>query len=334
MSRLENGDLKTKFKKHHKGSPIRRIRFDKDGHMITIAKTVKIHDLEANKAVQSLKRNDGEKTTFYSVMPLGANILCAGDDAGKVFVWDTRSPDEPVFTSCDCEQYISDIDGKYEGRRMIVCTSGEGTLTAYDLRANKMIEPQSELFEAGFQCVKMVEANKKIVIGGEDGAIYVFNQGEWAHTSGKFAFNDDTQNRGKCSIEGLDVIPDSSTFLTASSNGRLQSVTLWPHKVLGERIVCKRNSLDTIHINPHEGQSEVVVGGDKYINILSYEEKSDNEEDSDNSQESDDSESDVNSSEGDDGETRKKTRDPSNPEENTSAKKLKPDTEDYLNIFQ
>lgn len=332
---IEDGKPSVVLRKHHKGSPIRRVRFDKDGRMITIAKTVKIYDLNASKTVHKLKRDDQEKTTFYSVFALGNNLITAGDDGGKFFVWDVRTPNQIVFSSHDCDQYISDIDGRYEGRK-VVCTSGEGTLTAYDLRANKIIEPQSELFEAGFQCVKMFETNRKVVIGGEDGSIYVFNQNEWAHTSGKFALSDDSQNRGKCSIEGIDLLPGTSVFVAACSDGKMRSFTLWPHEVLTENILCKRNSLDTIHVCPHESKPEMVVGGDKYINILQFEEKSDDDEQSKSEPDESDSSKDSSSSEeGGSGQRKPKQTRPANDgdESTKSNKKLKANTDDYLNIF-
>lgn len=349
---IENGDIKTALRKHHKGSPIRRVRFDKNGHMITIAKTVKIHDLEANRTNHTIKRIDGDKTTFNAVLSLDSSIICAGDDAGKVFVWDTRTPtDTPVFSSSNCEQYISDIDGKYEARRMFVCTSGEGTLTAYDLRANKMIEPQSEVFEAGFQCVKMVDLNKKVVIGGEDGALYVFNQNEWAHTSGKFAISDDAQNRGKCSIEAIDVISSGSVFLVACSDGRMRSLTLWPHQVLSEKIVCKRRSLECLQVNPIEGKSEIIVGGENFLNLVTYEDKSESEADeeesgdkmfksnasssADSTNNSGDVSEEEERSEGTRGKTSAKPTQQRRPYENDkgSTKKAKKNNDDYLNIF-
>jgi len=276
---IDGGDITSTLRKHHKGSPIRRLRFDKNGNLVSAARTIKIHDIQSNATIHTLKRNDDSKTIFNATLPLGPSIICAGDDEGKVFVWDTRTSEEvPTFSSSDCDQYISDIDGKYEGRRMFVCTSGEGTLTAYDLRANKMIEPQSELFEAGFQCVKMVESNKKVVIGGEDGAVYVFNQNEWGHTSGKFAVSDDARNRGKCSIEAIDMLPDSSIYLVACSDGRIRSLTLWPHQLLSEKVVCKRRSLECLQTCPIEGSSQVVVAGENYINILKFEEKQEDDE--------------------------------------------------------
>lgn len=268
---IESGCSKLKIRKHHKGSPIRRVRFDADGRMLTIAKTVKIHDLESNETLMTLKRNDDLKSTFYSLTPFGNNVICAGDDDGSVFVWDHRAQQQPIFSSSNCEQYVSDIDGRYEAKKLIVCTSGEGTLTAYDLRNMKMVDPQSELFETGFQCVKWT--GNKIVIGGEDGAIYVFNQNEWAHTSGKFAISDDPQNRGKCSIDAIDVLPGGSVFLSASSDGKIRSFTLWPHKILGEKYLCKKRSLESIHVNKNEENPQIVVAGDEYLSIVNYTEK-------------------------------------------------------------
>lgn len=301
------------------------MRFTSDGQMVTIAKTVKIHDLISNQTTHTLKRDDGKPTTFYSVTPFGNNIICAGDDDGGVFVWDTRTPEEPMFSSYDCEQYISDIDGKFEHRKLLVCTSGEGTLTAYDLRAKKMIEPQSELFEAGFQCVKLVDSNKKVVIGGEDGAIYVFNQNEWAHTSGKFAITSDTQNRGKCSIDSMDMLEDSSIFLFGCSDGRLRAVTLWPHRIMSETILCKRSSLESVHVNPKEDLSQIVVAGENHINIVSYEEKSDDE----SAEEDQDKTKSIVSANTSDDIKMSNTED----DEASLKRKTKIDTDDYLNVF-
>lgn len=287
--------------------------------MVTIAKTVKVHDLASEQTSHTLKRDDGKSTTFYSVRAFGNNIISAGDDDGGIFVWDLRTPDEAIFSSNDCEQYISDIDGKYETRKLIACTSGEGTLTAYDMRAKKMIEPQSELFEAGFQCMQFVEDNKKVVVGAEDGAIYVFNQNEWAHTSGKFAISSDLQNRGKCSIDCIDKLPNSSIFLAGCSDGKIRAVTLWPHQMVSEKTFCKRAALESIHVDPIDGNSRFVVSGENYLNLVSYEEKSEAESDGDNEMRVDDE-----TNAGDNASEKKPP---------TNNSRLKPETDDYLKIF-
>lgn len=299
-----------------------------------------MHDLLANKTLHTLKRNDEARTQFYSVHPFGANLVSAGDDDGGIFVYDTRTPEKPVFTAHDCEQYISDIDGRFDARRMMVCTSGEGTLTAYDLRANKMLEPQSELFDAGFQCVKLLEANKKVVIGGEDGAVYVFNQNEWAHTSGKFAISSDLSNRGKCSIDCLDILPDNSTFVVGCSDGRMRSLTLWPHQVLGEAVVCRKSALESLHVNPNADKSQLVVCGENYIDFLKFEEKVEKEDDEDDDEDSGEDEesndaskttptSSAATTEGSD-ESDAGESPPTDPKQ----KKLKLDLDEHLDIFK
>lgn len=266
---------------------------------------MKIHDLTSDSTIHTLRRGEGATSSLYSVNPFSNNIISAGDDDGAVFVWDTRTPGEPIFSSQDCDQYISDIDGKYENRRLMLVTSGEGTLTAYDLRAKKMIEPQSELFEAGFQCMKLVEATKKVAIGAEDGAIYVFNHNEWAHTSGKFSIDNDAHNRGKCSIDCMEYIESSSTFLVGCSDGKLRALTLWPHQTIAETYLCRRSPLESIQLNPNGDLSQIVVCGENYINIVNIEEKDD---------ESDD--------------------DGSTSAESMEATGTKPETQDdYLNIF-
>lgn len=291
--------------------------------MVTIAKTAKIHDLTTNQTTHTLKRDDSKATTFYSVRPFGNNIIGAGDDDGGIFVWDSRTPAMPIFSSNDCEQYISDIDGKFESRKLIVCTSGEGTLTAYDMRANKMIEPQSELFEAGFQCLTLTDVNKKVVIGGEDGAIYVFNQNEWAHTSGKFAISSDAQNRGKCSIDCLEMMKDNSTFLVGCSDGKMRSLTLWPHEILSENTFCKRSPIESIHINPRTERPNLILSGDNYIDIVNYIEQDEQEDDVEKSAECT---------------TNKRTQISSVDQEASTeeqiSKRLKPVNDDYLEIFK
>lgn len=339
---LESGDIKKTVKRHHKGSSIRKVRFDQAGNAVTIAKTVKVYDLASEKTIHTLKRDDDKTSTFYSVLPLAHELVCAGDDDGHLVAWDTRTPEKPVFSAHDCEQYISDMDGRHEGRRLLVCTSGEGTLTAYDMRAHKMIEPQSELFETGFQCVRLVESTKKVVIGGEDGAVYVFNQNEWGHTSGKFAFGDDLQNRGKCSIDCMDMLSDECEFLLGCSDGKLRSIGLWPHRIFNELTVCKRASIEAIHVNPRKDRSELVVCGENHLNIISFVEKDEEngEAASEDSNDDDDDDSATTNTSQESSSASSHTAETGNEadkgdeSEQSRAKRQKISDEDYLNIFK
>lgn len=321
--------------------------------MVTIAKTLKIHDLTSNQTVDTLKRNDELKSSFYAVKPIGTNLVAAGDDDGHVFVWDLRTPPgQVVLDAQNCDQYISDIDTKFETKKLMICTSGEGTLTAYDIRAMKMIEPQSELFEAGFQCVKLVDLNKKVVVGAEDGALYVFNQGEWANTSGKFAISSDKRNRGRCSIDCLDLLP-TGQFLAGCSDGRVRSLTLWPQQILSETSFCKRSPIESIHVSPVGGKSEFVVSGGEYLNIVEFEEKTlqnedvDDDESDEDSDESDDESEDTDyakpsavhadpdlaeSDKSEESNVANKNKAPDN-EQNQNKKFKEDNDEDYLNLF-
>lgn len=259
---LESFAPKLILKRHHKGTPIRRVRFDTNGRMITIARTVKVYDLETNTSTYKLIRDDDLKTSFYSLKSLANNFIAAGDDDGHLMVWDTRtSNNKPLFKASDCDQYISDIDAQYEGRRLIVCTSGEGTLTAYDMRNRKMIEPQSELFEAGFQCLRLDNLHKKVIVGGEDCALYIFNQDEWAHTSDKFAL------ARNCNIECLDMNSESLIF-AGCSDGRVRVARLWPHIIISS--YRARAPIDSVQA--HSELQQLIACGENYLNVINYEE--------------------------------------------------------------
>ena len=62
-------------------------------------------------------------------------------------VWDLRQQ-KAVMESNEIEEFISDMDIE-SNKRILVATSGEGTLSAFDIRKHKM-RVQSELFDSEF----------------------------------------------------------------------------------------------------------------------------------------------------------------------------------------
>ena len=121
--------------------------------MLSAAKTIKVTDLNTQKVTRKI---DNDKKKIYSLLVADDYLVCAGDDEGNFKVWDYRV-DRPIHLSLrECDGYISDLDID-SSQRLVVASSGEGTLTAFNLRARRMEEPQSELFDAGFQCVRFAE---------------------------------------------------------------------------------------------------------------------------------------------------------------------------------
>lgn len=165
------------LEKHHKGTAIRKVRFANEKTLVTAAKTVKLYDLDGGKLIRKID-NDGVK--IYSLLIVDNFLLCTGDDEGRFKLWDYRVKRGVAMELKESEDYISDLDMD-SAKRIVLGTSGEGTLSAFNVRAKRLEPPQSELFDAGFLSVKFLESRKKVLVGSEDGALNIFNIGEWGN---------------------------------------------------------------------------------------------------------------------------------------------------------
>ena len=230
--------------------------------MLSAAKTIKVTDLNTEKVIRKI---DNDKKKIYSLLVADAYLVCAGDDEGNFKVWDYRV-DRPVHLSLrECDGYISDLDIDSHGRT-VVASSGEGTLTAFNIRARKMEEPQSELFDAGFQCVRFLEEKHKVVVGTEDGVLNIFNNKEWGNISDRFPVKQN--NKGHNSIDCMEMLGEENLLVMGTSDGALQAVSLFPNKPLN--ILCDHlagvESLDVNQIT-----KQVVATSQNNIKLVSYE---------------------------------------------------------------
>ncbi|CAG2101172.1 unnamed protein product [Medioppia subpectinata] len=215
------------LKKHHKGSPIRKVRFASDQFLVSAAKSVKLLDLNTGQVVRKID-NCGQK--IYSLLIVDNYLLCIGDDTGVFKGFDYRIDRGVYMEVKECDEYISDLDID-ESKRMVVATSGDGTLSAFNVRAKRM-ELQSELFDAGFQSIRYMESKGKVVVGAEDGALNIFNVNQWGNISDRFPIRGNTtRGQGMCSIDGIELINDE-TIVVGSSDGKLRAVSVQPNKVI------------------------------------------------------------------------------------------------------
>ncbi|RUS90860.1 hypothetical protein EGW08_001367 [Elysia chlorotica] len=74
-----------------------------------------------------------------------------------------------------CALYIRPMYGK----------SGEGTLTAFNIRRKRM-ELQSELFDSEMLCLATMKQGQKLICGTGEGTLNFFNWGEWGNISDRF----------------------------------------------------------------------------------------------------------------------------------------------------
>ena len=102
-----------------------------------------------------------------------------------------------------------------------------------------MEEPQSELFDAGFQCVRYFEHRGKVLVGAEDSAINIFNIGQWGNISDRFPIKTRLPSRksaGNC-IDCMELISDDQEdkyVVLGCSDGHLRLLNVLPNKVIAQ----------------------------------------------------------------------------------------------------
>ncbi|XP_015782853.1 WD repeat-containing protein 55 homolog [Tetranychus urticae] len=257
---------------HHSGSPIRKIAFTDDHNIITAAKTLKVTDFNTGKVIRKIKP-DEPRSKIFSLLVIDHWLVCAGDDEGRFRAWDYRVDRGTFMDLKQCEDHISDLDIDSQ-RKIVVASSGEGTLTAFNIRSRRMEEPQSELFDAGFQCVRYYEHRGKVLVGAEDSAINIFNIGQWGNISDRFPIKTRLPSRKMAgnTIDSMELIADDKYVVLGCSDGYLRLLTVLPNKVIAtagdhqtgiESLTVNKNtnviaSTDhsTIHLHQFEEQKE------------------------------------------------------------------------------
>ena len=203
---------------------------------------MKIYDLNAGKFVRKFENKD--KTKLYSMKPINENVFFTGDDVGCLKMYDLRSGDEPLMNEKQNEDYLSDLDID-STNRILLTTSGDGHLTAFNVKSKKFVL-QSEPFDSGFQSVRYLGHRNKVVVGAEDGALNIFNVGEWGNISDRLPLSK-KRSFGECSIDGIQVVSER-LIIASGSDGGLRLVRMFPNKIL----CCTEDhdgAIECIHYN-------------------------------------------------------------------------------------
>ncbi|THH08792.1 hypothetical protein EW145_g2466 [Phellinidium pouzarii] len=205
---------------------------------------------------------------------LTPHLLTTGDDDGVVKVrqrfrsikdpilkysfnhaqlWDPRKP-ETLRSYTHHFDFISDFMW-IEGKKQLVVTSGDGTLSVIDVRSSKPGPlAHSEDQEDEMLSVVPIRGGEKTIVGTQLGVLAVFNRSSgWGDCVDRVPGHPH-------SIDALCALPPTyssahSTILTGSSDGLLRAVQLFPTKLLGvvtdhgafpiERVAIDRNGTGT-----------------------------------------------------------------------------------------
>ncbi|KAK3099283.1 hypothetical protein FSP39_002018 [Pinctada imbricata] len=207
---------------HHKKA-CRAIRFSGDGNQLyTASKDKSIQTVDLNTGAVKTKISKAHSAPIYSLLETGDNFVATGDDDGHLKVWDMRT-NSAIMEMKESEEFISDmaIDDQ---RKILLATSGDGTLTAFNIRKKRM-ELQSELFDSEFLSLSLVKHKQKVICGSGEGVLNIFNWGEWGNISDRFPGH-------PMSVDCMIPITDS-IVCTGSSDGIVRAVNILPNRFLG-----------------------------------------------------------------------------------------------------
>lgn len=138
------------------------------------------------------------------------------------------------------------------------CFNGLSLFFSFHVSSSRRLEPpQSELFEAGFQCVRYYNSRNRVLVGTEDGAINIFNNGEWGNISDRFPIKGSNgQAQRRLTIDRMEVISwenDEEIVLTGSSDGKVRILNIFPNKIIAEG-ECHSSCVESLAANARSKQ--------------------------------------------------------------------------------
>lgn len=208
------------------------------------------------------------KSAVHVIHQINPTLWAVGDEAGAVRLWDSRlmgtqnntnntnmvSSTKKLPTGCVNgwkvhQDFVSAFEQDEAGTTLLA-TSGDGTLSVYDIRMNTTtigssnssssspasqrmknannttgLVRQSDHQEDELLSIQLMKNGKKVVCGTGEGVLAVFSYGTWGDVSDRFPGH-------PSSVETLVKI-DEDTLLTGSSDGLIRVVTIHPDKFLG-----------------------------------------------------------------------------------------------------
>lgn len=208
--------------KHHKKA-CRCLSFSTDGNRLyTCSKDKSIHAVDMNTGAMIHSINMAHKKAVNSMQVLSENYMATGSDDGCVKVWDTRTF-STIAEFSERKDYISDMACDKENRHLL-CTSGDGVLSIYNLR-KKQLEQASDQLDEELLSVAIIKNGQKVVCGSADGTLNIYSWGEWGDISDRIPSQSD-------SIDAICKISED-IICTGADDGCIRSLSLQPHQALG-----------------------------------------------------------------------------------------------------
>lgn len=261
--------------KAHSGS-CRMAIFDREGTKLYACgsdRSISISDVETGKAIGCKKSAHNNPTNCLSLY--NNSLLLTGDDEGFVRVWDVREKMDCKYSFEEHGCYVSDMCC-VEDKKTVLVTSGDGTLSTYDLRKGKL-EAMCDPMEEELLCVETLKNGKKVVCGTSSGALEIFSWEMFGQSDEHFLGHPD-------SVDTICKV-DENTICSGSSDGIVRLLSIHPNKLVGVIGQHRGGPVECVRYSPHS-QHIVSCGHDGFVRIWDKDIKFD-DDDSDNEDDSD-----------------------------------------------
>ncbi|CEG35343.1 transducin family protein wd-40 repeat family protein [Plasmopara halstedii] len=217
----EEANVKILELKNHMEA-VRALLFAPDGQTLYTAsadKSIRAFDALGKPTWAEMRAHEHPVNRLHE---LSENVFVSGDDQGCIKIWDTRQH-RCLAEFKEHSDYISGF-ATNPSQDHLLATSGDGRLSAYNLRKNALVGKSDELDDE-LLSVTVIKNGRKVVCGSQDGVLVIFSWGTWGDMSDRFPGHPD-------SVETLLKV-DEDTVLTGSSDGIVRVVQVHPNKLLG-----------------------------------------------------------------------------------------------------
>lgn len=160
-----------------------------------------------------MRKQKAHSNPINKVKALDESLIATGDDAGCVKIWDIRSR-KIAFKYHENTDFISDM-AYVPDRYTLLATSGDGCLSAFDIRKKKPIAVSANQ-EDELLSLNVVRNTSKVVIGTQSGTILLFSFGQWGDCTDRFPGH-------PLSVSALVKATDTSLY-TGSGDGIIRVI--------------------------------------------------------------------------------------------------------------
>ncbi|RKO93774.1 WD40-repeat-containing domain protein, partial [Blyttiomyces helicus] len=190
--------------------------------LYTVSKdmSLAVVDTETGKVI--LKKPKAHSEPLNALLTINEQMVATGDEGGCVKVWDTRHR-KVVMKYHENVDFIADMCF-VAGKRTLLAASGDGCLSIFDIRKKKPVAVSANQDDE-LLSIEIVRNSTRAVVGTQSGTLLFFTWGDWGDCTDRFPGHPSSID----SLAGL----DDTTVLTASSDGIIRAISVFPHRLVG-----------------------------------------------------------------------------------------------------